>query len=77
VADETRVRLELAFDGGQIVGLLVTDAAADELEKALDAGTTGTHTLETEDGRYVLPLARLVYVKRNTRETSIGFGGTA
>lgn len=71
-----RVRLELAFEGGQIVGVIVAPAAADELAKALAAGTAGTVELETEDGSYVLPLARIVYVKRFARETSIGFGGS-
>jgi hypothetical protein len=69
-----RVRLELAFEGGQIVGALVTPAAAEELAKALGAGTPGTFELETEDGSYLLPLARIVYVKRFARETTIGFG---
>lgn len=71
-----RIRLELAFEGGQIVGALVTAEAAEALEKALAAGTAGTHTLEAEDGAYILPLARLVYVKRFVRETTIGFGGS-
>ena len=70
-----RVRLELAFEGGQIVGALVTPAAAEELAKALGADTPGTFELETEDGSYLLPLARIVYVKRFARETTIGFGG--
>ena len=39
-------------------------------------GARGTFELETEDGSYLLPLARIVYVKRFARETTIGFGGT-
>lgn len=71
-----RVRLELAFEGGQIVGAIVAPGVADELAKALAAGGGGTFELETEDGSYLLPLARIVYVKRFARETTIGFGGT-
>jgi hypothetical protein len=71
-----RVRLELAFEGGQIVGAIVTPAAADELAKALAAGSAGTFELESQDGSFLLPLARIVYVKRFARETTIGFGGT-
>ena len=71
-----RVRLELAFEGGQIVGAIVAPAVADEFAKALAAGGGGTFELETEDGSYLLPLARIVYVKRFARETTIGFGGT-
>jgi hypothetical protein len=72
-----RVRLELAFEGGQIVGAIVAPAAAEELAKALGTGTTGAFELETEDGSYLLPLARIVYVKRFARETAIGFGGNS
>jgi hypothetical protein len=75
VGKEERTRLEIAFDGGQIVGALVTAAAADALEKALGENTNGAHELQAEDGTYVLPLARIVYVKRFSRETTIGFGG--
>jgi hypothetical protein len=71
-----RIRLELAFEGGQIVGAIVAPGAADELAKALAAGGGGAFELETEDGSYLLPLARIVYVKRFARETTIGFGGT-
>ena len=74
---EERTRLEIAFDGGQIVGALVTAAAADALQKALGDGKAGAHELEAEDGTYILPLARIVYVKRFSRETTIGFGGAA
>lgn len=71
-----RIRLEIAFEGGQIVGALVEVAAADGLEKALASPNDGTHELEADDGKYLLPLARIVYVKRFSRETTIGFGGT-
>ena len=70
-----RVRLELAFEGGQIVGAIVAPAAAEELATALGDGTAATFELETADGSYLLPLARIVYVKRFARETTIGFGG--
>jgi hypothetical protein len=72
---EERVRLELAFEGGQIVGAIVAAGEADALEQALGNGSATSHTLKAEDGTYVLPLARLVYVKRFVRETTIGFGG--
>jgi hypothetical protein len=75
VPSKERTRLEIAFDGGQIVGALVQAQAADGLQKAL-GDSTGTHELEAEDGTYVLPLARIVYVKRFSRDTTIGFGGT-
>jgi hypothetical protein len=74
VADSGRVRIEVGFDGGQIMGAYVEDATADELEQALaSAAADGAIHLEAEDGRYTLALARIVYVKRFSREGRVGF----
>ena len=72
MADE-RVRIELAFDGGQVLSLLVSVAAAEELEHALAAGTENAFALEADDGRYAVALRRVVYIKRFARETRVGF----
>jgi hypothetical protein len=68
-----RVVVEIAFDGGQIMGARLTTASADELEQALAARNDGALTLDADDGRYTVPLARIVYVKRFTREARLGF----
>ena len=70
---EERVRIEVAFDGGQIMGAYVDLAAADELERALGDGREGSIALESEDGRYTVALRRVVYVKRFVREGRVGF----
>ena len=72
MADE-RIRIEIAFDGGQIMGAYVELAAADELERALGDGREGAIALESEDGRYTVALRRVVYVKRFVREGRVGF----
>jgi hypothetical protein len=69
-----QIRLEIAFQGGQIMGALVSVASADELDRALQAGQDGVLTLEAADGRYSVALARVVYVKRFARESRVGFG---
>jgi hypothetical protein len=69
-----QVRLEIAFDGGQIMGALVSAADADALERALSEGEDGSVALEASDGRYVVHLRRVVYVKRFARESRVGFG---
>jgi hypothetical protein len=69
-----QIRLEIAFDGGQIMGALVSVASADELDRALEAGQDGTLTLDAADGRYTVALRRVVYVKRFARESRVGFG---
>jgi hypothetical protein len=77
VANDERVRLEVAFDGGQTIAALVTAAVADELQRALDVADGGVFELEADDGRYVVALRRVVYVKRFSRETRIGFGAVS
>jgi hypothetical protein len=73
VADE-RVRIEVGFDGGQIMGAHVEIGTADELEQALASATgDGAIHIEAEDGRYTLALSRIVYVKRFSREGRVGF----
>ena len=73
MADE-RTRVELAFDGGQILSAYITPDSADDLERALSNGRDDALALEAEDGRYTVPLRRIVYVKRFTRESRVGFG---
>jgi hypothetical protein len=68
------VRIEVGFDGGQIMSALVTAQAADELEGALAARSQDSMTLDAEDGRYSVALTRVVYLKRFAREGRVGFG---
>jgi hypothetical protein len=69
------VRIEVALDGGQILSWLVTPDSADALERELGAASTGTITLEAQDGSIVLVLPRVLYAKRFAREGRIGFEG--
>ena len=70
-----RVRIEVGFEGGQVMSAFVEDATADELEQALSGAADGSFKLEAEDGRYTLTLSRVVYVKRFSREGRVGFHG--
>ena len=72
---EERVRIEIGFDGGQIMGANVELQAADELERVLADGRNGAFALEAEDGLYTVSLQRVVYVKRFSREGQVGFSG--
>ena len=73
-----RIRIEIAFDGQQVLSVLVPLNAADELDQAL-AGEHdhGSFSFDAEDGRYTVSLARVVYVKRFARESRVGFGAVA
>ncbi len=72
-SNEHDTRIELGFEGSQIMSALVTSDAADQLESALDAGKGGTLFLDAEDGRYTVVLGRVVYLKRFAREGRLGF----
>jgi hypothetical protein len=80
MASAERVRIEVAFDGGQIMSALVTPSSADALEQALGAADLragageAALALDAEDGRYTIALQRVVYVKRFLREARVGFG---
>ena len=69
-----RIRIEIAFVGGQATAVLVDPADADALQRALEAGDEGAFSVEADDGRYTIPLQRVVYVKRFARESRVGFG---
>jgi hypothetical protein len=69
-----RVRIEIGFDGGQIMGAVVDGEMVDRLEQALSSGDDGSLALDVEDGRYTVALSRIVYVKRFVREGRVGFG---
>ena len=74
MVSDHHVRVEIAFDGGQIMGALLSPSSVDELENMLAAGQGGALSLEAADGRYTLVLGRIVYVKRFSRESRVGFG---
>lgn len=52
----------------------MTAKSADALEQSLNAGAAGALTLEAQDGKIVLALARVLYAKRFARESRVGFG---
>jgi hypothetical protein len=67
-----QVRIEVGFDGGQSLSMLVSPEAADELSNGI--GRDGSVTLEAEDARYIVALRRVVYLRRFRREARVGFG---
>jgi hypothetical protein len=72
MADE-RVRVELGFAGGQIVGSFVDRASADALEAALRGERNGVAVLETEDGPLHVVVSTVAYYKRIVRAGRVGF----
>ena len=71
---EVKTRIEIGFDGGQIMSALVEMAAADRLEQLVATGHETGFMFDADDGRYTIALRRVVYVKRFLREARVGFG---
>jgi hypothetical protein len=69
-----RIRLEIAFEGQQVLTVYVTAAVADELDQALAGQNDASMTFDAEDGRYTVAVRKIVYVKRFARESRVGFG---
>jgi hypothetical protein len=74
VADDERVRIELGFEGGQVIGGFVDPASADQLEKALHEDGPRVVVLDSEDGPYHVVVPRVSYFKRFARASRVGFG---
>lgn len=69
-----KVRVEVAYESGQSFTTLMSNDAADDLERRLTTGEGGIVTIEAEDGRYSVVLGRIAYVKRFLPESRVGFG---
>ena len=67
-----QVRIEIGFDGGQSLSMLVSSESVNDLERGI--GGEGSVTLDAEDAQYVVNLRRVVYLRRFRREARVGFG---
>jgi hypothetical protein len=74
VADDGRVRVEIGFEGGQVIGGFVDIAGADQLERALHEDGPRVVVLDLEDGRYHVIVPRVSYLRRFNRASRVGFG---
>ena len=77
MTDNERIRIEIAFDGQQVLSILVPQQTAEDLDRALAGDHDSAYSFEAEDGRYTILLRRVVYVKRFARESRVGFGAVA
>ena len=68
------VRVEIGFDGGQSLSIVISAESADELERGIGEEGSGSVTLDADDARYIVALRRVVYVRRFRRESRVGFG---
>jgi hypothetical protein len=72
-----RIRIEIAFDGQQVLSIVVPLQTAEDLDRSLAGDHDSAYSFEADDGRYTISLRRVVYVKRFARESRVGFGPAA
>lgn len=73
MAEKELARIEIGFQGGDVLAVRVPVAEADALDAALRAREDTVCELNAEDGRFLVALERVLYVKRYAREARVGF----
>jgi hypothetical protein len=68
-----RVRVEVGFQGGQVIGTFVTLESADQLERALHSDGPRVVVLDTEEGPYHVVVPEVAYLRRFNRASRVGF----
>jgi hypothetical protein len=73
MAEQSR-RIDIGFQGGQVLPARVKQGAYDELRGALtDERSERWFDLETVDSKISVDLAQVVYVRIDTEEQRVGF----
>ena len=67
-------RIEIGFDGGQVVSVRLDEEGLRNLREAVDRGS-GWHDVQTEEGTFSLDLGKLVFVRGAGGSHSVGFSG--
>ena len=73
MASGERVRVEVGFEGGQVIGGFVDPVSAEQLERALHEDGPRVIVLDTEDGPYHVVVPRVSYFRRFNRASRVGF----
>jgi hypothetical protein len=70
MADSQRV--EIGFEGGQVIQARLADDDLKDLRKQLEKG--GWHDLHTEDGVLSVYLGKVAFLRVASGDTRVGFG---
>jgi len=65
-------RIEIGFEGGQVVPAKVDDGQLKDLRKALDSGG-GSHQLESAEETVILDLGKVIFIRIVSGEGKVGF----
>jgi hypothetical protein len=64
-------RVEIGFEGGQVVPARLTDEELKDLRKQLEKG--GWHDVKTEDGVLSVYLGKVAFLRIDSGEHRVGF----
>ncbi|MGH3000055.1 MAG: hypothetical protein ACRDNM_12220 [Gaiellaceae bacterium] len=67
------MRVEIGFQGGQVIGSFVSRGSADELERALHEDGPRVVVLDTDEGPYHVVVPEVAYLRRFNRASRVGF----
>jgi hypothetical protein len=68
-------RIEVGFDGGQVVSVRLDQGGFDALRQAVERDE-GWYDLVTEEGTFALDLGKVAFVRGAGGSHSIGFSGS-
>jgi hypothetical protein len=66
-------RVEIGFEGGQVISTRLSNDDLKDLRKQLEQG--GWYDLHTEEGTVALYLGKVAFVRVESGEHRVGFGG--
>ena len=69
MADQQRV--EIGFEGGQVISVRLTEEVLTDLRKQLEKG--GWHDLKTEEGVLSLYLGKVAFLRIDSGDHRVGF----
>lgn len=72
MAEDVR-RITIGLIAMQVLELRVTDAAYEDLRKALQSESPGWHTIPTQDSEVYVDLSKVSYVSLASQEHRVGF----
>jgi hypothetical protein len=64
-------RVEIGFEGGQVISVRLSDESLKELRRQLEKG--GWHDVDTDDGVLALYLGRVAFIRIDSGEHRVGF----
>jgi hypothetical protein len=65
-------KVEIGFEGGQVVAVRLSDGELKNFRKQLDKG--GWHDVETEDGVLTVYLGKVAFLRVASGDQRVGFG---